>query len=437
MEDLYLEVARQLSDMGIDKENLSWSTRLTLVALILLISYIMTKLFRHLVIPAVHKITSRTKATWDDYLFNEKMMTSFCRMIPPIMFYLLLPFVFNNVPQVLDILLKGCLIYLVITTLMLVNSFLNSLYEISNEHETLRNRPLKGIYQMINLVAIGIGIILIISILIDQNAATILAGLGASAAVLMLIFKDSILGLVAGVQLSANDMLRPGDWITMPKYGADGDVLEVSLTTVKVRNFDKTITTIPPYALVSDSFQNWRGMRETGGRRIKRSIFIDMTTVHFCSEKEKIMFASRGWIDEAQAKPETQVVNLYVFRNYLQNYLREHPRTHKELMIMVRQMQPTSEGLPLEIYCFSNTTVWLEYEQIQGEIFDHILAVIPEFGLRIFQRPSGNDLSTYESDKKPSAYEITNNPNHSRLLSERNGSEDVRDLRSPDNSQVT
>ena len=276
---------------------------------------------------------------------------------------------------------------------MLVNSFLNSLYEISNEHETLRNRPLKGIYQMINLVAIGIGIILIISILIDQNAATILAGLGASAAVLMLIFKDSILGLVAGVQLSANDMLRPGDWITMPKYGADGDVLEVSLTTVKVRNFDKTITTIPPYALVSDSFQNWRGMRETGGRRIKRSIFIDMTTVHFCSEKEKEMFASRGWIDEAQAKPETQVVNLYVFRNYLQNYLKEHPRTHKELMIMVRQMQPTSEGLPLEIYCFSNTTVWPEYEQIQGEIFDHILAVIPEFGLRIFQRPSGNDLT--------------------------------------------
>lgn len=393
MEDLYVEIAQQLSDMGIDKENISWSTRLTLIALILLISYIITKLFRHLVIPAVHKITSRTKATWDDYLFNERMMTSFCRMIPPIMFYLLLPFVFNNIPQVLDILLKGCLIYLVITTLMLVNSFLNSLYEISNEHETLRNRPLKGIYQMINLVAIGIGIILIISILIDQNAATILAGLGASAAVLMLIFKDSILGLVAGVQLSANDMLRPGDWITMPKYGADGDVLEVSLTTVKVRNFDKTITTIPPYVLVSDSFQNWRGMRETGGRRIKRSIFIDMTTVHFCSEKEKIMFASRGWIDEAQAKPETQVVNLYVFRNYLQNYLREHPRTHKELMIMVRQMQPTSEGLPLEIYCFSNTTVWLEYEQIQGEIFDHILAVIPEFGLRIFQRPSGNDLT--------------------------------------------
>lgn len=393
MEDLYLEVARQLSDIGIDKENLSWSTRLTLVILILLISYIITKLFRHLVIPAVHKITSRTRATWDDYLFNKRMMNSFCRMIPPIMFYLLLPFVFSNVPQVLTILLKACLIYLVITTLLLINSFLNSLYEISNEHETFRNRPLKGIYQMINLVAIGIGIILIISILIDQNAATILAGLGASAAVLMLIFKDSILGLVAGVQLSANDMLRPGDWITMPKYGADGDVLEVSLTTVKVRNFDKTITTIPPYALVSDSFQNWRGMRETGGRRIKRSIYIDMTTVHFCSEKEKSQFASHGWIDEEQAKPENQLVNLHVFRSYLLEYLKKHPRTHKELMIMVRQMQPTPEGLPLEIYCFTNTTVWPEYEQIQGEIFDHILAIIPTFGLRIFQRPSGNDLT--------------------------------------------
>ena len=321
------------------------------------------------------------------------MMKAFSRMIPPIILYALLPFAFGKSPQLLNFLLKICLIYLDIVSILLIGTFLNSLYNISSEHEKLRNRPLKGIYQMIKLITITIGIIILISILMDQDPTSILAGLGASAAVLMLIFKDSILGLVAGVQLSANDMLRPGDWITMPKYGADGDVLEVSLTTVKVRNFDKTITTIPPYALVSDSFQNWRGMRETGGRRIKRSIFIDMTTVHFCSEREKEMFASRGWIDEAQAKPETQVVNLYVFRNYLQNYLKEHPRTHKELMIMVRQMQPTSEGLPLEIYCFSNTTVWPEYEQIQGEIFDHILAVIPEFGLRIFQRPSGNDLT--------------------------------------------
>ncbi len=393
MEGLYTNVAHYLSELGIEQTNISWTTQLTFIIIILLISFLTTKIFRLLIMPAIHKITSRTKASWDDYLFNEKMMTCFCRMIPPIMFYLLLPLVFSNTPWLLNFLLKVCLIYLVVMTLLLINAFLDSLYEISIAHETFRNRPLKGIYQMINLVSIGIGIIVIISILIDQNATTILAGLGASAAVLMLIFKDSLLGLVAGVQLSANDMLRPGDWITMPKYGADGHVTEVTLTTVKVCNFDKTITTIPPYALVSDSFQNWRGMREAGGRRIKRSINIDLSTIHFCSKDEKQRLASYHWITKDEADAETKLVNLYVFRNYIMRYLRNHPRTHKELMIMVRQMQPTPEGLPLEIYCFTNTTVWPEYEEIQGEIFDHLLAVVPEFGLKIFQRPSGNDFT--------------------------------------------
>ena len=235
MEHIDEEIARLLLDLGIDKANLNWTTRVTMILAILLVSYIVTKLFRHALIPAVRKITAKTKATWDDYLFNDDMLHSFSRMIPPIIFYLLLPFVFDGYPHVLAILLKACLIYLIVVTLMLIRSFLKSIYEISSEHEALRYRPLKGIYQMVLLLAIAVGIILIISILIDQNAATILAGLGASAAVLMLIFKDSILGLVAGVQLSANDMLRPGDWVTMAKYGADGYVLEVSLTTVKVR----------------------------------------------------------------------------------------------------------------------------------------------------------------------------------------------------------
>ena len=232
MEHLDEEIARALMGLGIDKANLDWTTRVILILAILLVSYIVTKLFRHALIPAVRKITAKTKAKWDDYLFNDDMLHSFSRMIPPIIFYLLLPFAFDGYPYVLAILLKACLIYLVVMTLMLVNAFLKSLYEISNEHETLRYRPLKGIYQMVSILAFCVGLILIISILIDQNAATILAGLGASAAVLMLIFKDSILGLVAGVQLSANDMLRPGDWVTMTKYGADGFVKEVSLTTV-------------------------------------------------------------------------------------------------------------------------------------------------------------------------------------------------------------
>lgn len=394
MDNIYHRMAEFLSQAGIAKDDLNLSTRLTILLLIILASYSIGKIFRHVAIPLIKRITAHTKATWDDYLFNDKMLNSFCRMIPPVMLYVLLPVSFQDMPVVLLFLRKACLIYLVLSTLLLINSFLNSLYNISSEHERLRNRPLKGIYQMINLISIGVGIILIISILIDQHATSILAGLGASAAVLMLIFKDSILGLVAGVQLSANDMLRPGDWITMNKYGADGFVLEVSLTTVKVQNFDKTITTIPPYVLVSDSFQNWRGMRESGGRRIKRSVNIDMTTIRFCSEKESTHFQSQQWFPAENGSGPFPPTNLQVFRTYLNQYLRNHPHVNKDMMIMVRQMQPTSEGLPLEIYCFSDTTDWSEYEMLQSEIFEHLIAILPQFGLRIFQRPSGNDLNS-------------------------------------------
>ena len=399
MNTLNQEIAQLLQQTGIEKNDLSWSTQVVLILAILLISYLMTLVFRHLIMPAVRKITARTKATWDDYLFNDKMMTSFCRMIPPIIWYVLLPFAFNDSSAyLLQILLKISLICLITTALMLIKCFLDSLYEISSEHEALKNRPLKGIYQMINLIAIGIGIILIISILIDQNATAILTGLGASAAILMLIFKDSILGLVAGVQLSANDMLRPGDWITMTKYGADGYVVEVSLTTVKVQNFDKTITTIPPYALVSDSFQNWRGMRESGGRRIKRSLFIDMTTVHFCTPEEVARFTEKGWIS-APTEGSEPPVNLYVFREYALKYICSHPDVNHNLMQMVRQLQPTTEGIPVEVYCFSNTPDWIPYETLQGELFDHLIAMVPEFGLHIFQRPAGTDFQPNEKNE--------------------------------------
>lgn len=399
MNTLNQEIAQLLQQTGIEKNDLSWTTQVVLILAILLISYLTTLVFRHLIMPAVRKITARTKATWDDYLFNDKMMTSFCRMIPPIIWYILLPFAFNDSSAyLLQILLKISLICLIITSLMLIKCFLDSLYEISSEHEALKNRPLKGIYQMINLVAIGIGIILIISILIDQNATAILTGLGASAAILMLIFKDSILGLVAGVQLSANDMLRPGDWITMTKYGADGYVVEVSLTTVKVQNFDKTITTIPPYALVSDSFQNWRGMRESGGRRIKRSLFIDMTTVHFCTPEEVARFTEKGWIS-VPAEGSEPPVNLYVFREYALKYISSHPDVNHNLMQMVRQLQPTTEGIPMEVYCFSNTPDWIPYETLQGELFDHLIAMVPEFGLHIFQRPAGTDFQPNDKNE--------------------------------------
>ena len=407
------ETAQLLQQIGFEKSDLNWATQVVLILGILLMSYLITLIFHHLIMPAVRKITARTKATWDDYLFNDRMMKAFCRMIPPITWYILLPFAFDEKSlYLLHILLKASLIYLIITALMLIKCFLDSLYEISCEHEALKNRPLKGIYQMINLVSIGIGIILIISVLIDRNATVILTGLGASAAILMLIFKDSILGLVAGVQLSANDMLRPGDWITMTKYGADGYVIEVSLTTVKVQNFDKTITTIPPYALVSDSFQNWRGMRECGGRRIKRSLFIDMTTVHFCTpemlakyrkiqllkdyvdETEKVVeeYNKEHHIDNSVLVNGRRQTNLGVFRAYLTNYLKNLPTVNQDLTCMVRQLQPTETGIPLELYFFSANKVWVAYEGIQADVFDHVLAIIPEFDLRVFQNPSGADL---------------------------------------------
>ena len=388
------EIALLLQNIGMEKDDINWGTQIIIFLIILLITYLCTKLFRHLVIPIIHKISTRTKAKWDDYLFNTEMMKAFTRMIPPIMLYILTPLAFSKSPQLLNFILKVCLIYLDIVTILLIGTFLNSLYNISSEHEKLRNRPLKGIYQMIKLITITIGIIILISILMDQDPTSILAGLGASAAVLMLIFKDSILGLVAGVQLSANDMLRPGDWITMNKYGADGYVIEVSLTTVKVQNFDKTITTIPPYALVSDSFQNWRGMRETGGRRIKRSINIDTNTIHFCTEEEIKTFIEKGFLDK-KTNINERIVNLAIFRNYITDYLNNNPKVNKDLMIMVRQLQPASEGMPLEIYCFSDTPEWIPYETLQSEIFEHVMAMAKEFNLRIFQRPAGTDFNKY------------------------------------------
>ena len=390
MKDLNEELARSLIDWGVINKDLSWSSRLVIIAAILLFTYICLLLFRYVLMPMVRRLTLKTKATWDDYLFSKEMMRGFGRLIPPIIIYMLLPLAFGDEPNLLGVLLKVCMIYLIFVSLWVVCTFLNSLYSISIEHETLKNRPLKGVYQMLKLVAVIIGVIIAVATLLNQDAATILAGLGASAAVLMLIFKDTILGLVAGVQLSANDMLRPGDWITMPKYGANGEVVEVSLTIVKVRNFDKTIITIPPYALVSDSFQNWRGMWDAGGRRIMRSINIDMRSIRFCTDEEKKTFAAAGWLDKE--KVDEPVVNLWVFRTYVTNYLKNHPEVEKSFMTMVRQLQPTPEGLPLEIYCFTNTTVWPEYERIQAAIFDHVIAIIPQFGLRIFQRLTSSDF---------------------------------------------
>lgn len=395
MGELNDTIAGWLTECGWNEAYIGLTAKSIIVLGILLVAYVTTMLFRRLVVPALQKISARTKVTWDDYLFSDKVMRSAARLIPPVVWYVLLRAAFYDMPLLLDVLHKGCLIYFIVVFLQLVGAFLDTLYDISSQHETLRNRPLKGVYQMIKLLAVCVGGILIISILIGRDATTILAGLGASAAIIMLIFRDSILGLVAGVQLSANDMLRPGDWITMAKYGADGYVTEVTLTTVKVQNFDKTITTIPPYALVSDSFQNWRGMWDSGGRRIKRSLLIDASSVRVCSEDELARLRKIGLAEITDsAEP---VVNLYALREYAARYIKNHLGIHPDLMQMVRMLQSTPEGIPIEVYCFTRETDWVTYERVQGAVFDHLFAVLPQFGLRAYQRSSDRDSQPGES----------------------------------------
>lgn len=392
LDDYILSFLRHTA--GVSESVLSWVYPLTALFAIGLVSYLCTALFRYVVMPAVQKLTERTKATWDDYLFNDRVMKAFRRIIPPVLWYVLLPFAFAADSSVLPVLLKACNIYLVVVSLFFISEFLHSLYEISSEHQKLRNRPLKGIYQMFNLMAVVVGFILVVSIIVNKSAGTVLAGLGASAAIIMLIFKDTILGLVAGVQLTANDMLRPGDWITMNKYGANGYVREVSLTTVKVQNFDKTITTIPPYLLVSDSFQNWRGMREAGGRRLKLFVNIDANTVHFCTHDELRAYEQKGYVAAGEFDPSAKpVANTQVYRNFMMNFMSNHPDVNKDLMIMARMLQPTPEGLPLELYCFSLFPDWKPFEIFQSEVLDYAIVMASEFGLRIYQRPAGTDIS--------------------------------------------
>ncbi len=383
------QLAQFLTELGISKENLGVTEKFILIVVLLFFAFMVDYLCRLFLVPIVKKLTRKTQVKWDDYIFNDKLLNNCCHLIPPVILTIFLPFVLNETSQLYSVLTKLLEIYIVIVSVNLICSFISSLYTITREYEKMKSHPLKGVYQMIQIIAISIGVIIIIAILIEKSPITILTGLGASAAVLMLIFKDSIMGLVSGIQLSANKMLTPGDWISMPKYGADGVVTDVTLTTVKVQNWDNTITTIPPYALVSDSFQNWRGMQESGGRRVKRSVSIDMKTIRFCTDEEVAYFIDKGWIEKDKFRGE-KLINLSVFRHFMENYLRNNPDVNNNMTIMVRQLQSSSEGLPLELYFFTSDKTWVNYEKIQSDVFDYFIAMLPQFGLKVFQRTSGD-----------------------------------------------
>ena len=380
-----------LTGIGVGEDYKILITRIIAIIAILLIAFIIDRFCRKLFIPGIRKITSKTESTWDDHLLSDDVLKNLYKMITPIVTISLIPFVLINESDLRALIIKLCWIYIIILGIKLACSFISSLYAISSEHEKYKNHSLKGFFQMIKLVVICIGTIIIISTLINKNPLTILASLGAGTAILMLVFQDTIKGLVAGIQLMANDMLRPGDWITMPKYGADGDVLEVTLTTVKVRNWDQTITTVPTYSLINDSFQNWRGMFEAGGRRVKRSLNIDMNTIRFCTKQEMEVYNQQPWM-KGFKETGNEEVNLYIFRHYVDYYLRNHPVVSKDMTLLVRQLQPTPEGLPIELYFFSADTRWANYEQLQAEVFDHIIAKLHTFNLKVFQSPSGLDI---------------------------------------------
>ena len=376
--------------------------RWVILLIIILFALAVDAVIRIGVARILQQIVSRTKATWDDHIFNKNVIKRLCNFVTPTIIYILLPIAFSSTDGSNDgmhlILERGVEVWMVIACIRFVNVLLKVLFDIAEQHPAWQGKPIKGLLQTGQGIVMGIGAILIVSILIDKSPTLLLTGLGASAAVLMLIFKDSILGLVAGVQLAANNMLKVGDWISMPSRGIDGEVEEVSLTTIKVRGWDKTLQTLPPYLLISEPFQNWQAMRSSGGRRIKRSLNVDMNSIRFADEAyiEQLRSneQSRALIEDiaTQSDEGDNLTNLDLFMRAVNNYLLHHPRVNPNMTIMVRQLQPSEWGLPIEMYCFSADVNWVPYENLQTEIISYVVAAAPLFGLRMYQAPSGMDL---------------------------------------------
>ena len=354
---------------------------LIVLALVAIVSY---HAFRKVEAIAMHFI-SKSSTTWDDDLLNDRFLRAVSNLMPAIVVYYLSPVVFKSITGSAGWVHVATECYILWTIIFIGLVFVSNLFNALSNRERLKAYAIKGIFQMVKLVLIGIGIIMTISIIIDKSPTSILMALGASAAILVIVFKDALLGLVASVQLTANDMLKKGDWIVMDSNGANGEVIDISLTTVKVRNWDNTVTTIPPYALISASFQNYQPMRHSGGRRISRSILIDAASVRFCTPKEIADLQKEGWLDSDTFDPEVTQINLQLLRCYLEKYISSREDIRKDMLTLVRQMEPTPTGLPLQLYCFCAYTDWKEYERVQSEIFDHVYAIVPKFGLRIYQ----------------------------------------------------
>ena len=388
------------------------ASRLIAVALVALLSYLANAIAKRIILTIVHRIARRTKTDWDDALVDRKVFTKLSHLAPAIVIRALAPVALAGSERLISFAGRATDVYMLIVGILIVNSFLDAVTNVYRKFEISKRIPIKTYVQVVKIVVTIGGLALALSVIIDRSPWIFLSGVGALTAVLLLVFKDTILGFVAGIQLVAHDMVRPDDWIEMPEYGADGDVIEITLNTVKVRNFDKTITTIPTYALISDSFKNWRGMSESGGRRIKRAVHIDVNSIRFCTPEMIERFSKMQvltdyvakktkdleehnkthGIDDSLAINGRRMTNVGTFRAYLEQYLRSHPKIRPDMTFLLRHLDPVDKGLPVEIFVFSNEQRWAQYESIQADIFDHIYAVLPYFGLRPFQRPGGSDI---------------------------------------------
>jgi miniconductance mechanosensitive channel len=414
MQELNLDhwLGQRLLDWGVP-ESLVAITALGIdLAILGVIAFLADLVGKQVILRVIRKAVSSSETDFDDVLFDNRVFDALVHIVPALVVQAGAPIVFDDFPEVLPWISRVVYLYIIASVVWFVSTLLDATHDFALRSEFFKDKPILSYVQVGKLVTYIMASILAFSVLFDKSPLVVLSAFGAVAAVLLFVFKDTIMGLVASIQISTNDMLRVGDWVTMEKYSADGEVMRITLNTITIQNFDKTISHVPSYAFVSDSFKNWRGMAESGGRRIKRSMLINVSTVRFCDQEMLERFSKFQLLDgyiESRSREIAQynedskadktypingrhMTNLGVFRKYIEQFLLGNPNIRKDMALVVRQLDPTEFGIPLEIYCFSNTTVMNDYENIQSDVFDHLLASASLFDLQIYQRPSGYDF---------------------------------------------
>ncbi len=408
---VYEWMFNNLSSLGLSEQTTHVFNAVILMVLLVAVLYVIDYIFRRILLITVSKLVSKSKTVFDDYLFKHKVFKYFVHIISITVIRFFIPIIFIGFPQWTSVAIKLTDVVMIITIGVFANGIVRTIRDYLRTKKAFVDKPLDSYAQVVAIFIFFVCGIIVFTTLTGKSPYAFLISLGAASAVLMLVFKDTILGFVASVQVSANDMVRVGDWVEMPKYGADGDVLSINLNTVKVQNWDKTITTVPTYAFISDSFKNWRGMQESGGRRIKRSIYLKMNSFRFLEEEDLEKFKKYRLLKDYVLQKEKEIEkhnkgieaefisanvrrlsNVGMFRVYVNNYLKEVEGVNKDMTIMVRQLAPTPHGLPMEIYCFTNDIRWLYYEGIVADIFDHLLTIVREFDLEVFEEPTGADF---------------------------------------------